>query len=61
MQVAAIAVLTQLFGIRFEDAASLAIVLWVVSFTLIVPFGIAFALREGLSFTKLRHLEEESS
>ena len=61
MQVAAIAVLTQLFGIRFEDAASLAIVLWLVSFTLIVPFGIAFALREGLSFTKLRHLEEESS
>lgn len=61
MQVAAVAVLTQLFGIRFEDAASLAIVLWVISFTLIVPLGIAFAVREGLSFTKLRHIGEETS
>lgn len=61
MQVAAVAVLTQLFGIRFEDAASIAIVLWMISFTLIVPFGIGFALREGLSFTKLRQLGEETS
>ncbi len=60
MQVAAIAVLTQLFSLSFEEASSLAIVLWVISFTLIVPLGITLALREGLSFKKLRNLEQES-
>lgn len=61
MQVAAIAVLTQLFSLSFEEATSLAIMLWVISFTLIVPLGIALALREGLSFKKLRNLEQESA
>lgn len=60
MQVAAIAVLTQLFGLGLEEASSLAIILWVISFTLIVPIGIIFALREGLSFKILRQVEQES-
>ena len=61
MQVAAIAVLTQLFGLGFEEASSLAILLWVISFTLIVPLGVTLALREGLSFTKLRDIEQETN
>ena len=58
---AAIAVLTQLFGLGFEEASSLAILLWVISFTLIVPLGVTLALREGLSFTKLRDIEQETN
>jgi len=59
MQVVAIAVLTQLFALSFEEASSLAIMLWVLSVVLIVPVGIVFALREGLSFSKMRELEQE--
>jgi glycosyltransferase 2 family protein len=61
MQVAAIAVLTQIFGLGLEDATSVAILLWFTSFTLVLPFGIGFALREGLSFAKMRTLSAEAS
>lgn len=61
MQVATIAVLTQLFQLGFEEAASLALVLWVISFTLIVPLGVLLALREGLSFKKMRNLDPEAT
>jgi len=60
MQVATIAVLTQLFGFGFEVASSLALTLWVISFVLIVPLGVALALREGLSFSKMRNLNQEA-
>ncbi len=59
MQVVAIAVLTQLFGLGLEDATSIAIVMWVTSFVLIVPVGLYFAFSEGLSLSKLRNLNEE--
>jgi uncharacterized protein (TIRG00374 family) len=61
MQVAAIAVLTQLFKLSLEEATSLAIVLWVISFTLIVPLGVFLALREGLSFRSMRDLGQEAN
>lgn len=61
MQVAAIAVLTQLFDVGMEQSASIAILLWVISFASIVPVGIGLALREGLSFSRLRNLEEEAA
>jgi uncharacterized membrane protein YbhN (UPF0104 family) len=59
-QVAAIAVLTQFFTISLEAATSLALVLWGISFTVIVPVGIFLALREGLSFKRLRSLDQET-
>lgn len=61
MQVAAIAVLTQLFQLGLEEATSLAIMLWAISFTLIVPLGITLALREGLSFRSMRDLGQEAN
>ena len=60
MQVVAIAVLTQLFGLGLEDSTSIAIVMWVTSFMLIVPVGVYFALREGLSIGKLSNLSGEA-
>jgi glycosyltransferase 2 family protein len=61
MQVAAIAVLTQLFSLPLELATSLALLLWAISFLLVVPLGIVLALQEGLSFKKLSNLEQESA
>lgn len=59
MQVATIAVLTQLYSVSFEEASSLAILLWVITFVMIVPVGIFLALQEGLSFKKMRELNHE--
>jgi len=59
-QVAAIAVLTQFFAISLEAATSLALVLWGISFTVILPIGILLAIREGLSFNRLRSRDQET-
>lgn len=60
MQVAAVAVLTQLYGIGLEEAASLALLMWGVSFLLIVPVGIVLGLREGIALKTLRNIEEKA-
>ena len=60
MQVVAVAVLTQLFGFGLEDSTSIAIVMWATSVLLIVPVGVFFALREGLSIGKLSDLSGEA-
>jgi uncharacterized protein (TIRG00374 family) len=57
MQVAAIAVLTQLFRVGLEEATGIALVLWATSFLLVVPVGIFLALRQGLEFRQLRRLQ----
>lgn len=60
MQVTAIAVLTQLFGIGLEAAASVALFLWFIAFASIVPLGLLLAFTEGIQFRRLRHLSQES-
>ena len=60
VQVVSILVLTELFHLPLELSTGVAIVLWVISFVLVVPFGIALALREGLDWRKLRTLEREA-
>jgi hypothetical protein len=58
MQVAAVVVLTELFGLPFESAAAIALLLWVLTWSSIVPVGIAVAFAEGLKWSNLRHIEE---
>ncbi|MBM3761124.1 MAG: flippase-like domain-containing protein [Acidobacteria bacterium] len=60
-QVACIVVLTQLYSMAIEEATSLALFLWALSFLIILPLGLALAFREGLSFSKLSHLDEETA
>ena len=59
MQVAAVVVLTELFGLPLEAASGFAIALWLVTFVTVVPFGIVLAFREGLNWRKLSHVREE--
>jgi glycosyltransferase 2 family protein len=61
MQVAAVLVLTELFGQSLESATSFALVLWAVSFATIVPFGMVLAFMEGLSWRNLSHVSEEAA
>jgi len=60
MQVVAVLVLTKIFGLSVELATSVAVLLWLITFVVIVPFGLAAALHEGLSWRKLRELEKEA-
>jgi hypothetical protein len=56
-QMATIAVLSSVFDVPPEIAASCGILLWLVTFAAVVPFGLALAHHERLS---LRKLSEES-
>jgi uncharacterized protein (TIRG00374 family) len=61
VQVVSVLVLTKIFGLSVELATSIAVLLWLVSFVAVVPFGLALALHEGLSWRKLSQLEREAT
>jgi uncharacterized protein (TIRG00374 family) len=61
MQIATVLVLTEFFGVAFSVASGIALVLWIVTFVIIVPFGLVLAFQEGIKWRSLRHLEHESS
>ncbi|MGI8745155.1 MAG: lysylphosphatidylglycerol synthase transmembrane domain-containing protein [Bryobacteraceae bacterium] len=59
VQVASVIVLTELFGLTLESATGMALLIWVLSFLSVVPFGLAFAFHEGINWRKFRHLAAE--
>ncbi len=59
MQVVSVLVLTELFRIPLEVSTSVALVLWIITFVVVVPFGAALALREGIRWRTLKQLEPE--
>lgn len=61
VQVVSAIVLTQIFGLPLEAATGLALIMWVLTFVMIVPFGLLFAFHEGINWQKLKHLPEEAS
>ena len=60
VQVATILALTELFAVPLEVASSVAIVLWAVTFVVVVPVGLVFALIEGVDLSKLRKAKAEA-
>jgi hypothetical protein len=58
MQVAAVVVLTELFGRSLEASTGVALLLWAVSWLTVVPFGILLAFHEGLRWGNLRRASE---
>ncbi len=60
-QVAAVVVLTEIFGIRLERATAFAVAIWLLTFVAIVPVGLFLALKEGLDWHKLRQIGREVS
>ncbi len=61
MQVVAVLVLTELFGVRFELATFFAVLIWLTTFVAIVPAGILWAVRDGLKWRNLRRIGQEAS
>ncbi len=57
MQVAAVAVLTQVYGVGLEAATSVALVLWVTTFVLVVPVGLWLGVKEGLKWNQIGRLQ----
>ena len=58
-QIVSVVILTQLFRVSMEVASGVALLLWVVSFAVIVPFGLLLAVHEGIRFSRLSGLGEE--
>jgi len=61
VQVVAVLVLTELFGVRLEVATAYALLIWVITFVVVSPVGFILALKEGLNWRSLRHLGEEAA
>lgn len=59
MQASAILVLTELFALPLETATGMALILWAVTWLVVVPFGMALAFHEGLRWGSLRHVDAE--
>lgn len=59
MQVAAVLVLTELFGLYVEPATAAALLLWLTMYVVVVPIGLLLAVMEGLSWRSLRHIQEQ--
>jgi uncharacterized protein (TIRG00374 family) len=60
MQVVSVLVLTELFRVPLEISTSVALVLWFISFVVVVPLGVALALHEGIRWRTLKQLEPEA-
>jgi uncharacterized protein (TIRG00374 family) len=61
MQIATVLVLTEFYGVSLEAASGIALVLWIITFVVIVPLGLVLAFHEGIKWRSLRHIEESSS
>lgn len=59
VQVAAFLVLHEIFKISGELATGIAILIWLLSWVLVVPVGLAFAFHEGVNWSKIRHITED--
>ena len=55
-QVATVVALTELFGIPLEVATSVAIVLWLLTYMIVLVPGLPLAAREGLTWQRLRSM-----
>ena len=56
VQVAAVLVLTQIFRDSGGAGGGLAILIWILSWVVVVPFGLAFAFHEGVNWKKIKPL-----
>lgn len=59
VQMVSILVLTEMFKIPLETATGLAILIWLLTWVLVVPFGLAYAFHEGLNWKRISHISED--
>jgi uncharacterized protein (TIRG00374 family) len=60
IQVASIVVLTEIYGMSLESATGVAIFIWLITFVVVVPFGLLCAFHQGINWSKLKHLPQDA-
>ncbi len=60
MQIVSMVLLNEMFGVALETATGMAIMIWVISFVVVVPIGLGLAFHEGLNWRQFRALEKEA-
>ncbi len=60
VQVAAVVVLRELHAVPIELATSVALMIWILTFVVVVPPGLLLAVHEGLNWKRMRQLKLES-
>ncbi len=59
-QIAAILVLTELYHLNLETASGVALILWVMSFLVVVPLGMILAFHEGIKWRNMKRVGDET-
>ena len=60
MQITTVLALTEIFGASVEVASGMALLIWVLTFLVVVPPALILVAWNGLSWGKLRQLESEA-
>ena len=58
VQVASYLVLKEILGTPPEAATAMAILIWLLTWVIVVPFGLALAFHEGINWKKISHISE---
>jgi uncharacterized protein (TIRG00374 family) len=59
IQVVSIVVLTEIYNLPLEAATGVAIFIWIITFVVVVPFGLLCAFHQGINWSKLKHLPQD--
>ncbi len=59
VQLVSAVVLTEIFHLPLEIAGSVALVIWIVTFVVIVPVGLILLVHQGLNWRKLKEMKVE--
>jgi glycosyltransferase 2 family protein len=57
MQIVTILVLTEFYGVGLEAASGVALMLWLISFVVVVPVGLALAFHAGIKWRSLKDID----
>jgi uncharacterized protein (TIRG00374 family) len=61
IQIVSVVILTQIYGLPLEAATGLAVFIWIITFVVVIPFGLLCAFHEGINWGKLKHLPQDAS
>ncbi|MEJ7604772.1 MAG: lysylphosphatidylglycerol synthase transmembrane domain-containing protein [Bryobacteraceae bacterium] len=60
MQVASVLVLTELFGLQFEAATGISLLIWLTNSVAVMPFGLVLGIAQGINWRSLKAIEAQS-